>query len=336
MHHARCMVQNKNGPFFHSFSFDTIENMAQPTHDLDKIFVGGLSWQTTEESLRYHFEQYGEVVSVEVMRDRNTGEPRGFAFVVFKDNATVDLVMDNLPHEINHKIVDVKRAQARGSAPPSIHTGDSQQTQPVASSVQEQREPTPEELQNKIFVGGLPLHIDKDGLSQFFSQFGAVTDSIVMMDHVQNRSRGFGFVTFENGSHGAQKALEAQPIYIDGKFVELKLATPKGDQQKKSHTTTGLRNAAAVAVATSQPTGQFGGLAASYGRSGWKAGYGSYAFGSQGWAVDGWEDLNTVTPEKTGFSFDLIGGTHDSGSGSTRGKRGGDYHPVEAKRPRVN
>lgn len=83
-------------------------------HDMAKIFVGGLSWQTTEETLRYHFEQYGEVVSVEVMRDRNTGDPRGFAFVVFKEDPTVELVMKNLPHEINHKVVDVKRAQARG------------------------------------------------------------------------------------------------------------------------------------------------------------------------------------------------------------------------------
>ena len=89
--------------------------------DAAKIFVGGLSWQTTEETLRYHFEQYGEVVSVEVMRDRNTGDPRGFAFVVFKSDETVDLILKNKPHEINHKVVDVKRAQARGIAPPSIH-----------------------------------------------------------------------------------------------------------------------------------------------------------------------------------------------------------------------
>lgn len=89
--------------------------------DLAKIFVGGLSWQTNEDSLRYHFEQYGEVASVEVMRDRNTNQPRGFAFVVFKSDETVDLVMSSGPHEINHKIVDVKRAQARGQAPPSIH-----------------------------------------------------------------------------------------------------------------------------------------------------------------------------------------------------------------------
>ena len=85
------------------------------------VYQGGLSWQTTEETLRYHFEQYGEVSAVEVMRDRNTGDPRGFAFVVFKSDETVDLILKNKPHEINHKVVDVKRAQARGVAPPSIH-----------------------------------------------------------------------------------------------------------------------------------------------------------------------------------------------------------------------
>jgi cobalamin biosynthesis Mg chelatase CobN len=41
--------------------------------DHSKIFVGALSWQTTEESLRVHFGQYGPVQSVEVVRDRHTG-----------------------------------------------------------------------------------------------------------------------------------------------------------------------------------------------------------------------------------------------------------------------
>ena len=41
--------------------------------DHSKIFVGALSWQTTEESLRVHFERYGPLQSVEVVRDRHTG-----------------------------------------------------------------------------------------------------------------------------------------------------------------------------------------------------------------------------------------------------------------------
>ena len=308
-------------------------------HDVAKIFVGGLSWQTTEETLRYHFEQYGEVVSVEVMRDRDTGNPRGFAFVVFKEDATVELVMSNLPHEINHKVVDVKRAQARGSAPPSIHKGDARVQQldnkPTGNSAGgNSRELSPEELQNKIFAGGLPLHLDNNGLKEFFTQFGPVTDAIVMMDAVQGRSRGFGFVTFENGSNGAQKALGAQPIYIDNKYVEIKLATPKGQQDnKKSFQNSGLRNANAAAMASSQSKGEFAGFAASYGRNGWKAGYGSYAFGKCGWGVQGWETFLDV-PEKTGFSFDLIAKRRIENKIGTRGKRGREYDPREAKRSR--
>lgn len=272
-------------------------------HDAAKIFVGGLSWQTTEEPLRYHFEQYGEVVSVEVMRDRNTGDPRGFAFVVFKEDSTVELVMQNQPHEINHKIVDVKRAQARGSAPPSIHGGkpDKFFSNDTNGGSNGQKEMSPEELQNKIFVGGLPLYLNSDGLKQFFEKFGAVVDAIVMIDSVQQRSRGFGFVTFENGTNGAKKALAQQPIFINDKYVEIKLATPKGEQ-KKSLDHAGLRNAAA-ALSNSQNQGEFAGLAASYGRQGWKAGYGSYAFGSRGWAVKGWEDGQRVSV-RSGFSFE--------------------------------
>jgi len=297
-----------------------MSNQAQVNLDKAKIFVGGLSWQTTEETLRYHFEQYGEVVSVEVMRDRDTGNPRGFAFVVFKDDKTVDLVMSNLPHEINHKVTDVKRAQARGRAPPSIHKGD----RPEQQQDQNQEAPSadapapiggggggegidmsPEELQNKIFVGGLPIHLDSNGLKEFFTQFGAVTDAIVMMDMAQGRSRGFGFVTFENGTGGAQKSLASQPIHIDNKYVELKLAQPKGGQNadKRNFQNTGLRNVNA-ALASSQSKGEFAGFAASYGRNGWKAGYGSFAFGKGGWKVRDWETFLDL-PERTGFAFDL-------------------------------
>jgi hypothetical protein len=47
-----------------------------------KIFVGALSWQTTEDALRMHFEKYGSVYSVEVVRDRHTGGTFVRVFVV--------------------------------------------------------------------------------------------------------------------------------------------------------------------------------------------------------------------------------------------------------------
>uniref|UniRef100_A0A7S2PLN1 RRM domain-containing protein n=1 Tax=Leptocylindrus danicus TaxID=163516 RepID=A0A7S2PLN1_9STRA len=305
--------------------------------DSSKIFVGGLSWQTTEESLQYHFQQYGEVASVEVMRDRNTGDPRGFAFVVFRDEATVDLVMSERRHEINHKIVDVKRAQARGTAPPSIHHDRNMQQNADDSSTtndgggggssRRSHHMSPEMLQNKIFIGGLPLFVDKEELMRFFEQFGNVVDAIVMVDQNTKRSRGFGFVTFEDGTGGAQKALNAQPLHIHDKYVEIKLAQPKENVAVYGK---GLRNPGANAVygpgggrGHTGPVGEYTGLSASYGRSGWKAGYASYAFGKFGWDVEGW-DVDGPSPpprEKGGFSFSMLRGNDDGAHRSHKRSR---------------
>jgi RNA-binding protein Musashi len=167
-------------------------NNKSQNNDQSKIFVGGLSWQTTEESLQFHFEQYGSVEKVDLMRDRNTGDPRGFAFIVFRDPSTIDLIMNEDKHEINHKIVDVKRAQARGQAPPSIHGGSSEIPQSNDNNHSQnnnnnghgnqhhdsqQQQMTPEQLHNKVFVGGIPPHVDRDGLKEIFSEFGVSQSS---------------------------------------------------------------------------------------------------------------------------------------------------------------
>jgi len=52
-----------------------------------KLFVGGLSWQTTDDGLKYYFEKFGELVDVALMTDKRTGQPRGFGFISFKDPA---------------------------------------------------------------------------------------------------------------------------------------------------------------------------------------------------------------------------------------------------------
>lgn len=57
------------------------ENISeQDKVDLDdisgKIFIGGLSWQTTEANLRFYFEKYGELTDVALMMDKRTGKPR--------------------------------------------------------------------------------------------------------------------------------------------------------------------------------------------------------------------------------------------------------------------
>ncbi|MEZ4449457.1 MAG: RNA-binding protein [Nannocystaceae bacterium] len=62
-----------------------------------KLFVGGLSWNTTDESLREAFARFGEVDEANVVTDRDTGRSRGFGFVSFRDaadGATAQKAMD--------------------------------------------------------------------------------------------------------------------------------------------------------------------------------------------------------------------------------------------------
>lgn len=48
-----------------------------------KLFVGSLSWQTTDSDLRTAFESYGEITEAKVITERDTGRSRGFGFVTF-------------------------------------------------------------------------------------------------------------------------------------------------------------------------------------------------------------------------------------------------------------
>lgn len=77
----------------------------------DKIFVGGLPVDTTDDALRSHFEVYGTLVDVVVMKDRMTQKPRGFGFVQYDNFDSAEKVMaDYATHQIGGKWVECKRA----------------------------------------------------------------------------------------------------------------------------------------------------------------------------------------------------------------------------------
>ncbi|GFY75141.1 hypothetical protein TNIN_195911 [Trichonephila inaurata madagascariensis] len=78
-----------------------------------KLFVGGLNYKTSEETLKAHFEQWGEIVDCVVMRDPHTRRSRGFGFVTFKRAHMVDDAQAARPHEVDGREVEPKRAVPR-------------------------------------------------------------------------------------------------------------------------------------------------------------------------------------------------------------------------------
>ncbi len=61
-----------------------------------KLYVGNIPFDTTEDDLRSLFEQHGSVQSINVITDRETGRPRGFAFVEMDENSAADAAMQAL------------------------------------------------------------------------------------------------------------------------------------------------------------------------------------------------------------------------------------------------
>ena len=62
----------------------------------NKLFVGGLSWDTGDQGLQEAFEAFGTVVEAKVITDRETGRSRGFGFVTFQDAAAAQSAMQEL------------------------------------------------------------------------------------------------------------------------------------------------------------------------------------------------------------------------------------------------
>ncbi|MCD7461896.1 hypothetical protein HAX54_047353 [Datura stramonium] len=168
-----------------------------------KLFVGGIAWETTEESFRKHFSQFGEITDSVIMMDRISGRPRGFGFVTYADPEIADKVLEE-DHTIDGRAVEVKKTVPKED----MHVKGALKTK-------------------KIFIGGLPSSLTEDELKEYFSSYGYVVEHQIMLDQITGRSRGFGFVTFDN-ENAVEKVLSNGRMHeLCGKQVEIKRAEPK-------------------------------------------------------------------------------------------------------------
>ncbi|CAF1736481.1 BnaC09g20300D [Brassica napus] len=178
-----------------------------------KLFIGGISWETTEDRLREYFQSFGEVLEAVIMKDRATGRARGFGFLVFADPTVAERVV-LIRHVIDGKIVEAKKAVPRDDHVVLNRSSSSLQGSPGPAT------------SKKIFVGGLASSVTEAEFKKYFAQFGTITDVVVMYDHRTQRPRGFGFISFES-EEAVDRVLQRTFHELNGKMVEVKLAVPK-------------------------------------------------------------------------------------------------------------
>jgi len=66
----------------------------------NKIFIGGLNYQTTEQSLLAELQKYGKVISIRIVTDRESGKSKGFGFATFETDDQATKAIEGLNNQI--------------------------------------------------------------------------------------------------------------------------------------------------------------------------------------------------------------------------------------------
>uniref|UniRef100_A0A8D0DVJ2 Heterogeneous nuclear ribonucleoprotein A/B n=1 Tax=Salvator merianae TaxID=96440 RepID=A0A8D0DVJ2_SALMN len=265
-------------------------NASKNEEDAGKMFVGGLSWDTSKKDLKDYFTKFGEVTDCTIKMDPNTGRSRGFGFILFKEAASVDKVLEQKEHKLDGRVIDPKKAMAMKKDPVK-----------------------------KIFVGGLNPEAAEDKIREYFGEFGEIEAIELPMDPKTNKRRGFVFITFKE-EDPVKKILEKKFHNVSGSKCEIKVAQPKEVYQQQQFGSGGGRGRGGRR-AQSQNWNQ------SYDNY-WNQGYGSQGYGyQQGYGGYGGYDYSGFGYFGYGPGYDYSQGSSNYGKAPRRGGHQNNYKP---------
>ena len=177
-----------------------------------KIYIGNLSFDTEKSTVQNMLEEFGTVYEIYMPRTPE-GSYRGFAIVQLDPDVadTVTAELDGV--EVDGRYISIKDAEPKGS--------------PTAQKV-------PRSATTKLYVGNLSFYTPVETLRDAFAEFGEVVDCFLPTDPESGGSRGFGFVTMKS-EDAAIAVTEMDGVELDGRFVQVNEAQPKGQQQVRSY-----------------------------------------------------------------------------------------------------
>ncbi|KAH9766959.1 Heterogeneous nuclear ribonucleoprotein Q [Citrus sinensis] len=163
-----------------------------------EVFIGGLPKDASEEDLRDLCEPIGDVFEVRLMKDKESGESKGFAFVSFRSKEFAKKAID----ELHSKELKGKTIRCSLS-----------------------------ETKNRLFIGNVPKNWTEDEFRKVIEDVGPGVETIELIKDPQNpsRNRGFSFVLYYNNAcadYSRQKMLNAN-FKLDGNTPTISWADPK-------------------------------------------------------------------------------------------------------------
>ncbi|MBA0686008.1 hypothetical protein Goari_013638, partial [Gossypium aridum] len=163
-----------------------------------EVFIGGLPKDTSEEDLRELCEAIGEIFEIRLIKDKESGESKGYAFVAFKRKEVAEKAVDELHGK-----------EFRGK---TIRCSFS-------------------ETKNRLFIGNIPKSLNEDDFRKAIESVGPGVENIELIKDPlnANRNRGFAFVLYYNNAcadYSRQKMASAN-FKLDGNNPTVTWADPK-------------------------------------------------------------------------------------------------------------
>lgn len=183
-----------------------------------KLFIGGLTIETTETEILNHFSKFGFVFDILIIRNRETSISKGYGFISCNNVNTYQRILST-EHVIDGRVIDCHDSFKKNEEPEKFK----------------------DNANKKIFVGGLSLETTDQDLTDYFSQFGSIRQAYVIKDPVSRRSKKFGFAIMKT-QESVDQVLDTTVHVIRGIPVSCKLFV-RLDQQSgsKGYTSTSNR-----------------------------------------------------------------------------------------------
>lgn len=179
---------------------ESIQALADKDPAHRKIFVHGLGWDTTAETLTSVFGIYGEIEDCKAVTDKVSGKSKGYGFILFKHRSGARKALREPQKKIGTRMTSCQLASA-GPVP----------APPPSSAVP----PVSEYTQRKIFVSNVAADLEPQKLFEFFSKFGEVEEGPLGLDKQTGKPKGFCLFVYKS-VEGARKALEEPHKTFEG------------------------------------------------------------------------------------------------------------------------
>ncbi|KAK7266946.1 hypothetical protein RIF29_19608 [Crotalaria pallida] len=193
---------------------DRIRQKANADPSLRKIFVHGLGWDTTVETLAAAFRQYGEIEDCKAVTDKTTGKSKGYGFILFKTRGGARKALQQPQKRIGNRMTacqlasigPVQQSQPNNNNPTQPNFNNSAASAGPAAS---------EYTQRKIYVSNVGAELDPQRLLSFFARFGEIEEGPLGLDKLTGKPKGFCLFVYKR-VEGAKRALQEPHKEFEG------------------------------------------------------------------------------------------------------------------------